>query len=303
MLVKKMMMCGSDGRARMEKRTRKEAKWQRRTRQDRNLVSRVGHFAHGAAQGGATDSVHCRVWCNHKILPIYSVQTLWMFRKVQWIGSGRCLVVMYWLFPTIQNEKKSLSPSESFAKNQIACSVRLVLCELRLGSKPRSMSSLLHYLLCSLLFCNLFPERNFLFPNIFSFDCFFFFQNIFCIHWRNICFGWKRTVVCALCCWSLFFEFSISCWYIWKLFFTKKNFSVAVISRIFLRLFLPLLFSHLFLIVVWSVVAVAWTSAAGHPLHPDFFLCAIPFVFSFFLFFYDKNYWILPSFVFIFDHF
>ena len=51
----------------MEKRTRKEAKWKQRTRRDRSLRSRVRHFAHGAAQGGArtcrsaTDSVHCRL--------------------------------------------------------------------------------------------------------------------------------------------------------------------------------------------------------------------------------------------------
>ena len=62
-----MMKCGNDRGARMEKRTRKEAKLKLRTRQDRSLVDRVGHFAHGAAQRcaencrGATDSVHCRV--------------------------------------------------------------------------------------------------------------------------------------------------------------------------------------------------------------------------------------------------
>ena len=45
-------------------------------------------------------------------------------------------------------------PSESFVKNQIACLVRTVLCERRLGR----MSSLLHYLLFSFtfFFCNVF---------------------------------------------------------------------------------------------------------------------------------------------------
>ena len=37
-----------------------------KTRHDRSLVGRIGHFAHGAAQSGAgrsaTDSMHCRLW-------------------------------------------------------------------------------------------------------------------------------------------------------------------------------------------------------------------------------------------------
>ena len=50
---KEMMKCGIDGRARMEKRTRKEAKWKQRTRRDRSLRSRVVQFSNGAAQSGA----------------------------------------------------------------------------------------------------------------------------------------------------------------------------------------------------------------------------------------------------------
>ena len=38
------MKCGNDRRARMEKRTRKEAKWKLRTRQDNSLVGRFGHL-------------------------------------------------------------------------------------------------------------------------------------------------------------------------------------------------------------------------------------------------------------------
>ena len=80
-------------------------------------------------------------------------------------------IVMHWLFPTNQNKKRSLSPSESFAKNQIACSARIVLCELRLGSKPRSMSSLPHDLLFSFTFffflVTYFLKEFFLFLNIF----------------------------------------------------------------------------------------------------------------------------------------
>ena len=67
-----MMKCGIDGRAQMEKRTRNEAKWKIRTRQDRSLRNRVVQFTSGAAQGGArtcrwaTDSVHCRLWWKDK---------------------------------------------------------------------------------------------------------------------------------------------------------------------------------------------------------------------------------------------
>ena len=46
---KEMMKCGIDGRAQKMKRTRKEAKWKQRTRRDRSVMSRVGHFAHGPA--------------------------------------------------------------------------------------------------------------------------------------------------------------------------------------------------------------------------------------------------------------
>ena len=69
---KNMMKCGIDGRARVEKRTRKEAKWKLRTRQDRSLRSRVVQFANGTAQGGprtcrsAKNSLHCRVWWKDK---------------------------------------------------------------------------------------------------------------------------------------------------------------------------------------------------------------------------------------------
>ena len=169
---------------------------------------------------------------------------------------------MYGLFSTIQNKNGSLSLSESFAKNQIACSVRLVLCELRLRSKPRSMSSRLHYLLCSLLFCNLFPERIFLFPNIFSLQIFLiknqtfwgkhlrttFFSHVisFCgniFSEKKINFPFLLTIfqlisfclstkncVCALCCPSLFgdseflFEvFSQNNTNFFTPFFKKKN--------------------------------------------------------------------------------
>ena len=65
------MKCGIDGKVRnKETYTQKKQNWKQRTGRDRSVVSRVGHFAHGPAQGGArtcrgaTDSIHCRVWCH-----------------------------------------------------------------------------------------------------------------------------------------------------------------------------------------------------------------------------------------------
>ena len=85
---KEMMKCRIDGRARMEKRTRKEAKLKLRTRRDRSLVSRVGHFAHGAAQRCAEKLS----WCNRlSTLPF----------------------VMDWQIP-----RSSLCPANAWAKNR-----------------------------------------------------------------------------------------------------------------------------------------------------------------------------------------
>ena len=64
---------------------------------------------------------------------------MWKFCKMQKIERVVDVpVVMHWLFTTIQNKKKrSLNPSESFVKNQIACSVRIVFCERRPGRKSQ----------------------------------------------------------------------------------------------------------------------------------------------------------------------
>ena len=63
-------------------------------------------------------------------------------------------------------------PSESFVKNQIACLARIVLCEHRLGRKPRSMSSLPHCILFSFtfFFCDVFSEIS-AFTQNFPFFC------------------------------------------------------------------------------------------------------------------------------------
>ena len=90
-----MMKCGSGGGAQMEKRTRKEAEWKLRTRRDRCLVSRVVHFAHGAAQRCAencrgTDSVHYRVWCNDKSRNLECSETVEVLQNAENRKGGRC---------------------------------------------------------------------------------------------------------------------------------------------------------------------------------------------------------------------
>ena len=62
-------------------------------------------------------------------------------------------VVMHWLFSQHSNqEKRSLSPSESSLKNQTACSVRNVLCELPHGRKPHQN----RLFSTTFFFCNIF---------------------------------------------------------------------------------------------------------------------------------------------------
>ena len=113
-----MMKRGTDGRARMEKWTRREAKWKLRTIQDRSLRSRVVQFTNGAAQGGArtcrsaTDSPHCRLWWKDKF-PQFRV-----FRNCG--DSEKRSTTMVWsmnlswcrgFFVTIEKEKGSLIES------------------------------------------------------------------------------------------------------------------------------------------------------------------------------------------------
>ena len=103
-------------------------------------------------------------------------------------------------------------PSESFVKNQIACLARIVLRERRLGRKPRSMWSRIHYLLFSFtfFFCDVFSEIS-------AFTQYFHFYCQFSV-WRNALFFLnklknttspfgcqKKLSVCALCCWGLCF--------------------------------------------------------------------------------------------------
>ena len=138
-----MMKCGNDGGARMEKRTRKEDEWKLRTRRDRSLESRVVHFAHGAAQRCAETVVVAQF----STLPCVMQRQVSEFRVFRNCGSSaKCRKSRGWSmflsrcigsFTTIQSKKWKPQSSESFVKNQIACLVRIVLCERRLGRKNK----------------------------------------------------------------------------------------------------------------------------------------------------------------------
>ena len=109
-------------------------------------------------------------------LPIQSVQKMWKFCKMQKIERVVDVpVVMHWLFPTIQNKKKrrSLSPSGSVVKNQIACLVRIVLCERRLGRKKPDQCRLFSTTFFSpfTFFCNIFSHNISLLQRINSIVC------------------------------------------------------------------------------------------------------------------------------------
>ena len=141
-----MLKCGSDGWTRMEKRWL-FCTWCCTKRCAENCR-------------GATHSIHCRVWFNDKFPEFRVFRNCGRSAKRNTTdGVVNVPVVMHWLFFTIKNW---LSPSENFVKSQIACSVRIVLCELRLGWWSRSMSSHLHYLLFSFtfFFCNIFSEKS-----------------------------------------------------------------------------------------------------------------------------------------------
>ena len=166
--------------------------------------------------------------CCHRFntLPCVMQRQVSKFREFRNCGSSsKCNTTIGWsillswcigLFPPFSSQKRSLSPSESFVMKQIACSVRNVLCELRHGRKPRSMSSLLHYLLVSLFFWNILSEKILLFWISFPFYCPTF------QHKETLSFLWtecehnisffvvKNIFVCALCCSNLFFGFSFS---------------------------------------------------------------------------------------------
>ena len=151
---KEMMKCGIDGRARIKKRTRKEAKWKQRTRRDRSVMSRVGNFAHGPAHVQKKTVVVPQIQyiavCDATTCSLNSECSETLEDDLQnavqrWSGQCPCSDAV-----AFSHQKRwNLSPSESFVKNLIACVVKkMVLC----GRKHRSMSSHLHYLLFSFTF-------------------------------------------------------------------------------------------------------------------------------------------------------
>ena len=71
---------------------------------------------------------------------------------------AKCSTTMEWsmplswcrsFFPPFNKKKTWWNQPESFVKSHIACVVKTVLCGLRPGRKPRSMSSHLHHVLFS----------------------------------------------------------------------------------------------------------------------------------------------------------
>ena len=137
------------------------------------------------------------------------------------------------------------------------------------------MSSFLHHLLCSIFFVTYFL-KIFLFLNIFrpivmlttlwkTLE-----STIFCVK-KNCLFVLSVVEVSSLNSPFLVDTFlssmkkktKLSC----SLLEFWKNNIVFISRKKTLSLLVLLLFSNLLLIVVCSVIAVTWTSAAGHPLH------------------------------------
>ena len=111
---------------------------------------------------GATDSVHFRVSCNDKTLNLECSETVEVLQNAESRQGGQCHWRDAFAFHHYsKQEKGSLSPSESFVKNQIACLVRVVLCERRLVRKNpiNVVSSPRPSVLLRFFFCNIFSHN------------------------------------------------------------------------------------------------------------------------------------------------
>ena len=108
-------------------------------------MSRVGHFAHGPAHVQKKTVVVCDATaCSLNSECSETVEDDLQNAVQRWCGQCPCSDAL-----AFSHQKRgSLSPSESFVKNQIACVVKMVLC----GRKHRSTSSHLHYLPFSFTF-------------------------------------------------------------------------------------------------------------------------------------------------------
>ena len=171
---------------------------------------------------------------------------------------------------------------ESVVKNQIACVVKIELCELRIGRKHWSMSSLLPYLLLSLQFLyHIFWNSSLSQYLVLSIVYFSTQRNSLSFLWTRMGTNYLLFVVkifvCALCCANLLFGISISliskteqisalhCEQIFPFFAICWKKLVFLIRNFFSSWFTSS-FSYLSLTVVCSVVAMTRTLAAGHPL-------------------------------------
>ena len=212
-----MMKCGIDGRARMEKRTRRDAKWKLRTRQDRSLRNRLVQYTYGALKVVqelvVVLQIQCMAVCDGKTrsLSLECSETVEIPQTATQRKGGQCPCRGAKAFSHHSKKKNAwLSPPGSRVKSQIACVVKIVLCELRLERKPRSMSCNLHHLLFSFqFFCNIFSCK--MSPHPFftvSLHILRFFECFTILIWK--CFSnnpciLTRTQFCSF--WRIFFFF------------------------------------------------------------------------------------------------
>ena len=199
-------------------------------------------------------------------------------------------------FGPLATRHPTTSLQKSFVKNEIACLVRIVLCE-RLGRKnPNNVvSSPLPSVFPLLFFCNVFSEIS-AFTQYFPFYCPF-------SVWRNTLFFLNRlentiSPFCckkklsffALCCWGLYFRFAICCWIFQK---QNKHLYSILLQKLF----------WFFLIFCWQL-SVLWSQ--WHRYRPRVIRCIKPFhfislsshvsfskVFSSFTFFYDNVFFVV----------
>ena len=102
-----------------------------------------GYFAHSAAQNDVQKTVvvpqiQYIAVCDAKTSShnLVCSETVEVLQNAENRNGGRCPCRdALALSPPFNTKKRCLSPSESFVKNQVACVVRIVLCEIRVGRK------------------------------------------------------------------------------------------------------------------------------------------------------------------------
>ena len=167
-------------------------------------------------------------------------------------------------FPPFKRKKTYWSHPRSIVKNQIACVVKIVLCELRIGRKPQSMSSLLHYLLflnCCICFCFPSLSLSFIFLSIVSvfssllYYCFLSpFPFVHSSHYSLSPFFLFFSTSLFLFC----YLFLLHCVFSLHLFFLDLHFSVSVLFCFF-RTSLLLCFSVYLHLLSFCLFFVSFT--------------------------------------------